>query len=77
FGLAPGQTGGPVEAPNGYYFLRVLEKEPFDPQEFESQRAEMAQRLRQQRMQQAFAAWFEDLRERAEIEDHRAELLGS
>ncbi|HUP19410.1 MAG TPA: peptidyl-prolyl cis-trans isomerase, partial [Gemmatimonadota bacterium] len=46
FGLAPGQTGGPVEAPNGYYFLRVLEKEPFDPQEFESQRAEMAQRLR-------------------------------
>lgn len=77
FGLAPGQTAGPVEAPNGLYFLRVLEKEPWDMQGLDTQRAELIQQLRLAKMQAVFMAWFADLRENAEIVDRRSELLGT
>ncbi len=77
FGLAPGQTAGPIEAPNGLYFLRVVEKQPADPQALDTQRAELVQQLRLAKMQAVFMGWFEELKANAEVQDRRAELLGT
>ncbi|HUP00729.1 MAG TPA: peptidyl-prolyl cis-trans isomerase [Gemmatimonadota bacterium] len=77
FGLAQGQIAGPIEAPRGLYFLRLLEKQPYDPEAFEEQKAELRDQLRLMQMRAVFNGWFEDLRERADIEDRRAQLLGT
>jgi peptidyl-prolyl cis-trans isomerase D len=77
FGLAQGQVAGPIETPRGVYFIRVLEKRPYDPQAFEREKATLRDELRLARMRETFNGWFEDLREEAEIEDNRAQLLGT
>lgn len=77
FGLAQGQVAGPIEADRGLYFLRLLERQSVDPSTLESERESLRGQLQTARMRSAFNAWFEALRERAEIEDNRAQLLGT
>lgn len=77
FGLATGQTAGPIETDRGLYFIRLIEKDVYDPSRFEDQRASLVQELRRQKASAVFQGWFDSLRERAEVEDNRAELLGA
>jgi len=77
FGLAQGQVAGPVEGPRGLYFIQLLEKQPYDPNAYERERASLREQLKVTEMRSTFNAWFEDLRERAKIEDRRAQLLGT
>lgn len=77
FGLAQGQVAGPIEGPQGLYFIQVLEKRTYDPTAFERERATLREQLKVEEMRAAFNAWFEDLRERAEVEDRRAQILGT
>ncbi|HKY60012.1 MAG TPA: peptidyl-prolyl cis-trans isomerase, partial [Gemmatimonadota bacterium] len=77
FGLAQGQVAGPVEGPRGLYFIQLLEKQPYDPIAYERERASLREQLKVTEMRSTFNAWFEDLREKAEIEDRRAQLLGT
>lgn len=77
FGLAQGQVAGPIEGPRGLYFIRLLEKQTYDPQAFERDRVELRDELRLAAMRQTFNAWFENLKEEAEIDDNRLQLLGT
>ncbi|MBW3660363.1 MAG: peptidyl-prolyl cis-trans isomerase [Gemmatimonadetes bacterium] len=77
FGLAEGQTAGPIETERGLYFLRVLEKDPVDPQAYEQAKPELMAQIRREKMQRMFTTWFEGLKERAEVVDNRALLLGT
>jgi parvulin-like peptidyl-prolyl isomerase len=77
FGLAHGQVAGPVEGPRGLYFIQLLEKQLYDPTAYERERASLREQLKVTEMRGTFNAWFEDLREKAEIEDRRAQLLGT
>lgn len=77
FGLAQGQVAGPIEGPRGLYFIQVLEKRSYDPVAFERERASLREQLRVEEMRATFNAWFEDLREQAQIEDRRAQILGT
>lgn len=77
FGLSEGQTAGPVETDRGLYFLRVLEKQPIDPDAYERERPTLLAQIRREKMQRTFNTWFEGLRERAEIVDNRAQVFGS
>ena len=77
FGLAQGQVAGPVEASRGLYFIQLLEKQPYDPNAYERERASLREQLKVNAMRSAFNAWFEDLREKAKVEDRRAQLLGT
>lgn len=77
FGLAEGQTAGPIETSRGLYFLRLLEKQPYDPEAFEQARESLRDELLMAKMRNTFEAWFEARREAARIEDNRAELLGT
>lgn len=77
FGLAQGQTAGPVESGRGLYFLRLIDHQPADEESFQREKETLRQELRGQKMRERFNAWFEARREAAEVVDHRAQLLGA
>lgn len=77
FGLSQGQSAGPIEADRGVYYIRLLEKEGYDAEAFEREKDVLRGQFRRTKAIQVFNAWFEDLRESAEIEDRRAQLLGT
>jgi parvulin-like peptidyl-prolyl isomerase len=76
FGLAQGQTAGPIETERGLYVLRVLEKRGIDERGFEQIKPQLLEEMRREKMGERISAWFEALKEDAEIEDNRAQLLG-
>jgi parvulin-like peptidyl-prolyl isomerase len=77
FGLAQGQTAGPVETARGLYFLRLIERQPFDEEAFQREKDLLVRELRGEKMRERFNAWFEARRAAANIEDRRAQLLGA
>lgn len=76
FGLAQGQTAGPIETDRGLYFLRLIDRQPADEEAFQREKEMLRQELRRERMRERFNAWFDARRAAAEIEDRRAQLLG-
>jgi parvulin-like peptidyl-prolyl isomerase len=70
--LEPGRTSGIVETTNGSYILQVVARDPFDPAAYQQERAAMQQMLLARRENEVYSAWLKDLRERAEIKDHRS-----
>ncbi len=76
FGLAPGQTAGPVETERGLYLVRLIEKEGMDENAFLAARAALRDEVRTEKMRAAVSAWFEELKASAEVKDRREELLG-
>lgn len=77
FGLAQGQLAGPIEATRGLYFIRLLEKQPYDSEAFARERESLLSQLRVAKMREVFETWFDDLRQRAEVKDNRAQILGT
>jgi peptidyl-prolyl cis-trans isomerase D len=76
FGLAQGQTAGPVETSRGLYFIRLIDHQPTDEEAFQREKEILRQELRGEKMRERFNAWFEARRAAAEVEDRRAQLLG-
>lgn len=77
FGLALGQTAGPIETSRGLYFLRLIDHEPVDEDAFQRERETLRQELRGAKMRERFNAWFDARRAAAEVVDRRAQLLGA
>ena len=75
FGLAAGETSGPIAGEQGYYFVEVLSRKTADSTGWaaqkETQRANLLATARQQRVSQ----YMNDLRKGAEIVDRRQELM--
>jgi len=59
----------------GYYIVLVREKHDADPKNRQAGMESIARRKRQEAMQNAFFTWLNNLRQQAEIEDHRAEIF--
>lgn len=76
FGLAQGQTAGPIETDRGLYFIRLIDRQPADEEAFQREKEVLRQELRRQTMRERFNAWFDARRAAADIEDRRAQLLG-
>jgi hypothetical protein len=57
-----------VRAASGYAVLRVLEKKPFDPTAYESQKATILAGLKDQRRQELFHAFLAQARQRYTVE---------
>jgi peptidyl-prolyl cis-trans isomerase D len=77
FGLAQGQTAGPIETSRGLYFIRLIDRQPADEEAFQREKETLRQELRREKMRERFNAWFDAQRAAAEIEDRRAQLLGA
>ena len=58
----------PVRVAAGYAILRVLDKKPFDPVEFEKQKVGLMASLREELSNQMFEAYLSQVRERVPIE---------
>jgi peptidyl-prolyl cis-trans isomerase D len=72
FSLPERALSDPVRAPSGWAVLRVLEKKPFDKEEFERQKPELRASLRQQRQSELFRAFLMTARDRYPIERNAA-----
>lgn len=71
FGLAEGEISPPIKGTRGVYILEVIDKVPFDAQEFDIQRDKLYGELLQAKQQRAYSQWFYTVREEAEIKDFR------
>ncbi len=71
FALPMGKASNLLESPQGYYYIRVLERTDFDEKQYAQQREFIKQRLMQQKQFQVFQSWYEQLKAKAEIEDYR------
>ncbi len=71
FALEPGEISDLVETARGYYYLKSLEKTPFDSTAFAAQKEAIRTRLLNEKRNQIFTSWYEQLKEKADIEDNR------
>jgi peptidyl-prolyl cis-trans isomerase D len=70
FALPQGSLSDPVRTAAGYAVLRVLEKKPFDPAAYESQKASIVASLKDQRRQELFRAYLAQARQRHTVQRH-------
>lgn len=74
FSLPEGALSEPIRVSAGYAVIRILEKKPFDPVAFDSERAALMVSLRQERRRQFFRAYMSQLRQRYPVERRLAAL---
>jgi peptidyl-prolyl cis-trans isomerase D len=68
YGSTPGLVSDPVRTSSGYAVIEVLEHEPFDASRLQEQRPEIARTLLQQKRNQAFQAWLNQVRRAIEVD---------
>jgi peptidyl-prolyl cis-trans isomerase D len=73
-GLAAGAVGGPTATPAGAWVVKVLTREPPDPEGFDRTRSELERELLAQKRAQLWQGWLAGLREGATIEVNRTLL---
>lgn len=68
---SPGQVSDVVTADRAAYVIRLVDRRPADEKGFSPEKDAIKAGLANQKRSQAFAAWFEDLKKRADIVDNR------
>ncbi|MEM1055975.1 MAG: peptidyl-prolyl cis-trans isomerase [Bacteroidota bacterium] len=77
FGLKPGQRSGVIEGENAVFVVQTTALQGGLPGEMDdATRDQIASQLLQRKRQQVQQAWLQALREEADIDDFRADLLG-
>lgn len=69
----PGDVSKPVKGLRGYYVLELLEKSAFDETDFKQKREQLKAQLLRQKQSQVFNSWYAVVRDKADIEDYRAQ----
>ncbi len=75
FLLHEGNLSEVITHQDGAYLIRLLEKTPFDENEFVEQKDEFSQQLLVQRQQEVIENWFAQLYDSAKIEDNRHQFF--
>jgi peptidyl-prolyl cis-trans isomerase D len=71
FRLRIGEVSQPVEGDRGYYLIKTIDRVEFDEKVFEAAKESQKETLFQKKQQMAYTAWFNSLREKADIKDYR------
>jgi peptidyl-prolyl cis-trans isomerase D len=77
FTLEPGKISPLLETNRGFYYIKVIERTPFDEQAFQQQYQTIRNRLLTQKSQRFFNEWFDELKKKADIEDNRDRFFAS
>jgi len=75
FGLEVGETSGLIETPDAYYILRVTDRTEADREAWESQREQQRQQVVASLQNQRLTEFLDALRDAADVEDNRDEVL--
>ena len=75
FLLDEGKFSEIITQNDGAYLIRLLEKKPFDENEFSERKDEYAQQLLAKRQQEVIENWFAQLYDSADIEDNRHQFF--
>ncbi|MBN2364709.1 MAG: hypothetical protein EH225_01000 [Calditrichaeota bacterium] len=71
FSLPIDSVSGMLETDRGIYFIKVTERTEIDEESFKNQKDAIRTRLMNQKSQQFFAEWYDNLKEKSNIEDNR------
>lgn len=71
FRLSEGDVSGAVETDRTAYLIKLLERQPADETQFETENDGIKESLLQQKKGEVWNEWFTAARDRAEIEDNR------
>jgi len=69
--LRPGELSKPFEGFRGYYILKLLSRENIDSTRFAVEKSGLRDQLLQEKRSRLMSDWQAQLREKADIEDHR------
>lgn len=75
FGLQPGQVSDVISTPANTFVLEVMTRSPADREEWEGQKALQRRQVTQLLRQERLESWLAGLRETAQVQDRRAEVL--
>lgn len=75
FRLKPGEISEPVETPDGFFLLRILERKPARQMPLEEVRERLRQQLKERKRREVESTYLERLRRRAHIEVLWPELM--
>ncbi len=75
FGLSVGEVAGPIESQGQLYFLELVERVEASREVYQAQKETLRAQVTAQRRQSAVEEWLRDLRERADIQDWRAQFF--
>jgi len=71
FQMKIGDVSKPIDGNKGSYIIRVIERNEIKDSDFEQVKESKMQTLLQQKQQRIYMAWFNNLKEKAKIEDYR------
>ncbi|UCE20435.1 MAG: peptidylprolyl isomerase [Gemmatimonadota bacterium] len=71
FTLEQDQLSDVIEASRGFYIIQKMDFQPIDEATFELEKENLKQTLLQQKQSETYTAWFNDLKEKADIKDYR------
>ncbi|MGB2869262.1 MAG: peptidylprolyl isomerase [Bacteroidota bacterium] len=69
--LKPGELSKPFEGSRGYYVMKLLSRSSLDSASLASQRQSIKDQILQEKRTRVIADWRTEIRDKAEIEDHR------
>ena len=69
--MKAGELSKPFEGNRGYYIIKLLSKTEVDTAKFSAEREMLRTQILQEKRQRAFTDWRTELREKADIVDHR------
>jgi parvulin-like peptidyl-prolyl isomerase len=72
--LKTGEVSQPLKGDNGYYIIQLVAINPASKQTYEAQKQQLFQQLNQEKQQRFFSAWFDKLKEQADIVDYRTRV---
>jgi len=75
FSLAEGEISKPVEGSRGYFLVQMLNKVEPDRDTFERQKDALKLQVLKSRQSQIFALWYNQLKEKSDIQDFRQQYL--
>ena len=71
FALQTDEVSDMVETERGFYYIRLLEKSEFDSTAFNTEKLTLKVQLENQKKQQIFTRWYNQLKENSDIVDNR------